>query len=70
MIESAGRGGAYVTIPFDVEQTFGKKRVKVRASIEGIAYQGSLVRMGGPTHILGILKEIREKLGKGVGDSV
>lgn len=47
-----------------------KKRVKVKALIGGEPYRGSLVRMGGPCHILGIRKEIREKLGKAIGDAV
>jgi hypothetical protein len=70
VIESAGGGGAFVRIPFDVEKVFGKKRVKVKAVIEGEQYRGSLVRMGGPDHVLGILKAIREKVGKDLGDEV
>jgi hypothetical protein len=69
-IKSADRGGAFVEIPFDVEQAFGKKRVKVTALIDGQPYRGSLVRMGGPGHILGVLKEIRQEIGKGPGDEV
>ncbi|MBN1922479.1 MAG: DUF1905 domain-containing protein [Anaerolineae bacterium] len=69
-IEPAQGGGAYVAIPFDVEQVFGKKRVPVNATIDGIPYRGSLVRMGQPCHVLGILKSIREALGKQVGDTV
>ncbi len=69
-IRSAGGGGCYVEIPFDVEETFGAKRVKVQATIDGELYRGTLVRMGGPTHILVVLKAIREKIGKGVGESV
>ena len=70
VIENAGGGGAYITIPFDVEQVFGKKRVKIKATIEGVPYRGTLVRMGGPNHMLIILKEIREKIGKTFGDEV
>jgi hypothetical protein len=70
VIKSEERGGAYVEIPFDVEQTFGKKRLKVKAVIDGEPYRGSIVRMGGSCHILGVLKEIRQKLGKGSGDQV
>lgn len=69
-IEDAGNGGAFVTIPFDVEQVFGKKRVKVKATIAGEPYRGSLVRMGGACHILGVRKEIREKTGRTFGDEV
>jgi hypothetical protein len=69
-IEDAGGGGAYVTIPFDVEQVFGKKRLKVKATIDGEPYRGSLVRMGTPHHMLIILKQIRQKIGKTFGDVV
>jgi hypothetical protein len=70
VIESAGGGGAFVSIPFDVEMVFGKKRVPVEATIDAETYRGTLVRTGGPSHILIVLKEIREKIGKGLGDSV
>jgi len=62
--------GAYVEIPFDVWEVFGKGRVKVQATFDGIPYQGSLVRMGTPCHILGLRKEIRARLQKGPGDRV
>ena len=70
VIENAGDGGAYVRIPFDVEEAFGKKRVPVKAAIDGQPYRGLLVRMGGTYHILLILKEIRRKIGKDFGDEV
>jgi hypothetical protein len=72
IIENAGGGGAFVRIPFDVEQAFGKKRVKVKAMIETELYRGLLVRMGmdDNSHILIILKGIREKIGKGFGDEI
>jgi small nuclear ribonucleoprotein (snRNP)-like protein len=70
VIEDAGGGGAYVTIPFDVEKAFGKKRVKIKATIDGETYRGTLVRMGSPQHMLLVLKEIREKVGKSFGDNV
>ena len=69
-IENAGDGGAFVYVPFDVEKVFGKKRVPVKATIDGESYRGRLVRMGGPDHILIVLKEIRAKIGKGFGDEV
>jgi len=70
IIESAGGGGAYVSIPFDVEQVYGRKRVQVQATIDGEPYRSTLLRMGTPSHFLIVLKEIREKIGKGVGDEV
>lgn len=62
--------GAYVEFPYDVRAEFGKGRVKVHASFDGEPYDGSLVRMGTPGHILGIRKEIRAKIAKQPGDTV
>lgn len=62
--------GAYVEIPFDVRQVFGKGRVKVHAAFDGVPYDGSLVRMGTPGHILGLRKDIRRQIGKQPGDIV
>lgn len=62
--------GAYVEIPFDVKEEFGKGRVKVHASFDGIPYDGSMVRMRTPCHILGLRKDIRQKIGKQPGDTV
>ena len=70
VIEDAGGGGAYVRIPFDVEAVFGKKRVPISATIDGVPYRGSLVRMGGDCHVLGVLKSIRATIGKQPGDAV
>jgi hypothetical protein len=69
-IQNAGGGGAFVEVPFDVEKTFGSKKPKVKALIEGVSYRGLLVRMGTEHHLLIILKEIREKIGKSFGDKV
>ncbi|WP_050697036.1 DUF1905 domain-containing protein [Anaeromassilibacillus senegalensis] len=62
--------GAYVEIPFDVKREFGKGRVPVTATFDGVEYRGSLVRMGTPGHILGLRKDIRAKIGKQPGDTV
>ena len=62
--------GAYIEVPFDVKETFGKGRVPVHATFDGEPYDGSLVKMKTPCHILGIKKEIRAKIGKQRGDVV
>jgi hypothetical protein len=62
--------GAYVEIPFDVKATFGKGRVPVIATFDGVPYQGSLVKMGTPCHIIGIRKDIRQQIGKQAGSTV
>lgn len=65
-----GINGAYIEIPFDVKKEFGKGRVPVNATFDGEPYEGSLVRMKTPCHILGIRKDIRDKIGKQPGDTV
>jgi hypothetical protein len=62
--------GAYIEIPFDVKEEFGKGRVAVTATFDGELYEGSLVKMKTPCHIIGIRKEIRAKIGKQPGDTV
>ncbi len=37
---------AYVEIPFAVRAEFGKGRVKVYATFDGVGYNGSIVNMG------------------------
>ena len=39
---------AYVRIPFDVKQAFGRGRVPVLAAFDGVEYEGQLVRIGTP----------------------
>lgn len=62
--------GAYVEIPFDVKTEFGKGRVPVTATFDGEPYEGSLVKMKTPCHIIGIRKDIRAKIGKQPGDII
>lgn len=62
--------GAYIEIPFDVKAEFGKSRVPVYATFDGEPYEGSLVRMKTPCHIIGIRKDIRAKIGKQAGDII
>src|SRR4051794_7407043 len=58
-----------INIPFDVEMVYGAKRVPVKAYINQVEYQGSIVRMGGE-YCLGIPKVIREKAGIKAGDHI
>ncbi|MGY0373159.1 DUF1905 domain-containing protein [Clostridium sp. JNZ J1-5] len=62
--------GAYVEIPFDVKAEFGKGRVPVVATFDGEPYEGSLVKMKTPCHIIGIRKDIRARIGKQAGDVI
>ena len=68
--------GAYVAVPFDIREVFGKGRVKVRAMFDGEPYNGSIVNMGVKypdgmvCYVIGIRKDIRAKIGKQPGDKV
>ena len=74
--ETPDNGGAYVIFPWDIRALFGKGRVKVHATFDGIPYDGSIVNMGvkdsqgNICYVIGVLKSIRERLGKKDGDSV
>jgi hypothetical protein len=62
--------GAYVKFPLDPMTCFGKKNlIPIECTFDGMPYRGSIANMGaGPC--IGVLKAIREQLGKGPGDSV
>ena len=62
---------SFVAVPFDIEAHFGTRgRVPVWADFDGETYRGSIVTFGGPHHLLLVLTELQERLGKGPGDSV
>lgn len=69
-------GGAYVIFPYDIREEFGRGRVKVHATFDGEAYDGSIVNMGvkdadgNICYIIGVRKDIRSRIGKQPGDSV
>ncbi|MEN8435036.1 YdeI/OmpD-associated family protein [Clostridium septicum] len=48
----------------------GAKTVKVKVTFDGVEYRGSIVKMGGGCHIIGVTKEIRGKINKDFGDMV
>lgn len=63
------KNAAYIEPPFDCYEVFGVKRVKVKATFDGVEYRGSIVNMGG-CYMLGLTQEIRNKIGKGFGDEI
>jgi hypothetical protein len=70
-IEDASLGGTCIYFPYSVEEEFGTRgRVPVKATFDGVSYSGSLMACGASQHMLGILKDIREQIGKGPGDTV
>jgi len=75
-IRPADLGGAYIIFPYDIRAEFGKGRVKVHATFDGEPYDGSIVNMGvknpdgSVCYIIGVRKDIREKIGRQSGDTV
>ena len=70
------KGGSYVVFPWNIREVFGKGRVKVHAEFDGVPYDGSIVNMGlkdahgDVCYVIGVLKSIREQLGKRDGDTL
>lgn len=68
--------GAYVVFPHDIRSEFGKGRVKVYSTFDGEPYEGSIVNMGiknpdgSICYIIGLRKDIREKIKKNPGDVI
>lgn len=60
----------YVEVPYDIKALFGKRRLPVNATFDGVPYRGQVVKMGTPCFIIGVTKEIRKKIGKSFGDTV
>ncbi len=70
------KGGAYVPFPYDIREEFGRGRVKVHATFDGVPYDGSIVNMGvknedgSVCYIIGLRKDIRSGIGKQPGDRI
>jgi hypothetical protein len=70
-IEASDGGGAYVLFPYDTEEEFATRgKVPVKATLNGMPYEGSLMTCGGSHHMLAVLKAIRQQIGKGPGDII
>jgi hypothetical protein len=66
-----GMDTAYVSIPYDVQETYGTRgQIKVKATFDGHPYRGVLSNMGTGCHIIGLRKDVRQAIGKQVGDKV
>lgn len=51
----------YLTVPFLVEEKFGSKaQVKVKGTVNGVIYQGSLMPHGNNQHYMVVNKSLRE----------
>lgn len=68
--------GAYIEFPYDLRKEFGRGRLKVHATFDGVPYEGSVVNMGlkkadgNICYVLGMPKAIRAQVGKQAADRV
>ena len=70
ILQNENMDAAYVEVPFDIKALFGKGRLLVHATFDGIPYDGQIVKMGTPCYIIGVRKDIRKQIGKTFGDVV
>lgn len=76
IIQNGDMDAAYVRVPIDIKNEYGKGRLKVEATFDGEPYSGSVVNMGvkdadgNICYIIGVTKAIRKTIGKSFGDSV
>lgn len=70
------KDGAYVRVPLDIRNEFGKGRVKVSATFNGIPYSGSIVNMGVKNpdgsicYIIGVRKDIQKEMNRYPSDMI
>lgn len=69
--KSPSKGGwTYVVWPESAKFFGTRGLVKVRGKIEGHPFRASFMAMGGGKHMLPVKAEVREAIGKDVGDVV
>ena len=69
-LQNGNMDAAYVEVPYDIRALFGKGRLLVHATFDGVPYDGQIVKMGTPCYIIGLRKDIRKQIGKSFGDIV
>ena len=70
ILQNGDMDAAYIEVPFDIKALFGKGHLLVRATFDGVPYDGQIVKMGTPCFIIGLRKDIRKQIGKSFGDTV
>lgn len=70
ILQNGDMDAAYIEVPFDIKEIYGKGRLLVHATFDGEPYDGQIVKMGTPFYVIGVTKAIRKKIHKSFGDSI
>ena len=70
ILQNENMDAAYVEVPYDIRALFGKGRLLVNATFDGVPYRGQVVKMGTPCYIIGVTKQIRKQINKTFGDTI
>ena len=70
ILQNENMDAAYVEVPYYIRALFGKGRLLVNATFDGVPYRGQVVKMGTPCYIIGVTKQIRKQINKTFGDTV
>jgi len=61
----------YLAVPFNAQEEYGAKgQIKVKGTIDGLAFHSTLLSRGDGTHFMVVTKPIRERLGVSSGSTV
>ena len=70
ILQNEDMDASYVEVPFDIKALYGKGRLLVHATFDGVPYDGQIVKMETLCYIIGVRKDIRKQIGKNFGDIV
>jgi hypothetical protein len=62
-------GGAFIEVPFDVKERYGRARQPVTASLNGYRFETTIATYGGRYYV-GVRKQVRAAAGIERGDTV